>query len=70
MLDNGKDVKKPPEMLTIRQCAARGVLTEWALRRLVSQKKIPILRSGRTQYINYDRLLADLETGTGKVWEK
>lgn len=61
--------KKPPEMVTIRECAARGVLPEWCLRRLVAQKKIPVVKSGRTQYINYDRLIADLENGTGKLWD-
>ena len=57
-----------PEMITVRQAAGRGVLPERALRRLIAEKKIPVIRSGRTQYINYDRLIAELENGTGKLW--
>ena len=58
-----------PEMITVRQAASRGVLPERALRRLIAEKKIPVIRSGRTQYINYDRLLDMLEKGEGLIWQ-
>ena len=49
---------KKPEMLTVRQAARRGILPERTLpertlRRLVAQNKIPIVRSGKTAYLNY-----------------
>ena len=57
-----------PEMITVRQAASRGVLPERALRRLIAERRLPVVRSGRTQYINYDRLIAELENGTGRIW--
>jgi hypothetical protein len=57
-----------PEMLTIRQAALRGILPERALRRLVALGKIPVVHSGRTMYLNYNRLLEDLRSGAGNVW--
>lgn len=59
----------PPEMLTIRQVAAREVLPERTLRRLAAQGKIPVIRSGKTQYINYTRLCEQLNSGEGEVWQ-
>ena len=56
-------------MLTVRQVAKRGILPERALRRLVSLGKIPVVRSGKTQYINFTSLIDQLSTGAGNVWE-
>ena len=58
-----------PEMITVRQAAARGILPERALRRLIAEKRIPIVRSGRTQYINYNRLVEMLDRGEGLIWQ-
>jgi hypothetical protein len=58
-----------PEMITVRQAAARGVLPERALRRLIAEKKLKVVRSGRTQYINYSRLLDMLNNGEGMIWQ-
>lgn len=58
-----------PEMITVRQAAGRGVLPERALRRLIAQRRIPVVRSGRTQYINYNRLIEMLNCGEGTIWE-
>ena len=58
-----------PEMLTIRQTAMRGVLPERTLRRLVAQNKIPVVRSGKTMYLNYTRLCEQLNSGEGDVWQ-
>ncbi len=54
-----------PEMLTIPQLARRGILPERAIRRLVAERKIPVVRSGRTQYINYTLLAEQLRRGDG-----
>jgi excisionase family DNA binding protein len=57
-----------PEMLTVRQAAQRKVLPERALRRLVAQNKIPTVRSGKTQYINFTALVEQLNNGQGDIW--
>jgi excisionase family DNA binding protein len=61
--------KDVPLMLTVRQAAATGVLPERTLRRLIAKKRIPVIRSGRTQYINFGRLVEALEKGEGLIWE-
>ena len=58
-----------PEMLTVRQAAKRGVLPERTLRRLVAEKKIPVIYSGRTQYLNFTALIEELNAGRGEVWQ-
>jgi len=62
--------KEKPVMLTVRQAAATGVLPERTLRRLIAEKKIPILRSGRTQYINYGKLLDALNNDASGIWDR
>ena len=59
-----------PEMVTIREAAKRGILPEAALRRLVAQGKIPVVRSGKTMYLNYTTLCRQLSSGDGSVWDK
>ena len=58
-----------PEMLSIRQAAARGILPERALRRLVAEEKIKVVRSGRTQYVNFTALVEQLNNGEGMLWQ-
>ena len=58
-----------PEMLSIRQAAARGILPERAIRKLITIKKIPVVRSGNRQYINYTLLCEQLANGEGGVFE-
>lgn len=48
---------EPPRMVTIRQAARLGSLSEYTLRLLEKQKKLPCIYSGRRCLINYDRLL-------------
>lgn len=48
---------EPPRMVTIRQAARLGPLSEYTLRILEKQKKLPCIYSGRRCLINYDRLL-------------
>ena len=45
-----------PKMLTINETAKTGILSEWALRALVKQGKIPGIYVGNRFLINYDRL--------------
>lgn len=51
---------EPPRMMTIRQAAAMGPLSEYALRLLLRQGQLPGLFVGRKFLINYDRLIDGL----------
>ena len=51
----------PPKILTIRQVAATGVLSEHALRLLQKQGRLPCLYVGNRCLVNYDKLLAQLD---------
>lgn len=48
---------EPPRMLTIRQAAKLGPLTEYTLRLMEKQGQLPCLYVGRKCLVNYDRLL-------------
>ncbi len=53
-----------PHMMTVRQVAATGVLTETAIRRLLKEGKLPVVYSGKKAFINFDlmcEMLANLE---------
>lgn len=54
--------KQAPRMMTIREVAKTGILTEYTLRRLVKQGKIPHIMCGNRAMINYDRLVDMLRT--------
>lgn len=49
------------EFLTIRQAARRGPLGEYHLRRLRAEGKLPGVTSGNRFYINYGKLLEQLD---------
>lgn len=51
----------PPKILTIRQVAATGALSEHALRLLQKQGRLPCLYVGNRCLVNYDKLLAQLD---------
>lgn len=57
------------EMLTVRQVAKRGLLPERTLRRLIIEKKIPVIRSGKVAYINFTRLCEQLKSGEGAIYD-
>ena len=44
-------------MVSIREAAKLGPLSEYTLRLLEKQKKLPCIYTGRECLINYDRLL-------------
>ncbi len=46
-----------PHMMTVRQIAETGVLSEAAIRQLLKQKRIPAVYIGSKALINYDKLL-------------
>lgn len=50
-----------PKMMTVCQIAATGLLPESAIRRLLHEKKIPAVYSGKKAFINFDILCHMLE---------
>lgn len=59
-----------PRMRTAAQCAAflkendpECCIGEWGIRKMIAQKKFPIVRSGRRILINLDQLLNYLANG-------
>ena len=55
------DTKSMPKMMTIRQIAATGILSEHAIRMLVKAGKIPHLTVGKKVLINYNTVVKMLE---------
>lgn len=50
----------PPRMLTIREAAREGPLSEYALRMLQKRGQLPGVLIGTKYLVNYDRLLLQL----------
>lgn len=50
----------PPRMLTIREAAREGPLSEYALRLMLKQGQLPGILIGTKYLVNYDRLLLQL----------
>lgn len=62
MADNKQyEYPTPPRMLTIRECARTGVLSEHALRMMAKAGKLPCIEVGRKILINYDKLCKQLQ---------
>lgn len=55
-----------PKLMTIREVAQTGVIPEFALRRLVKEKKIPCIFSGRKALISFNKLCELLENGEAR----
>ena len=45
-----------PRMMTVREVANTGILTESAIRTLLKQNKLPAIYVGNKALINYDKL--------------
>lgn len=58
-----------PRMLTIRQIAREGILTEHALRLLLKAGKLPAFYIGSKALINFDKLLELLSGLKGNITE-
>lgn len=52
--------RSTPEMLTIREIAETGILSEYALRLMLKDGKLPAIYVGRKALINYDKLCEQL----------
>lgn len=64
-----KEMQKQPTMMTIREIARTGLMSEHALRMMLKAGKLPAIFIGKKALINYDKLceeLQGLETNVAK----
>lgn len=67
-----KEMQKQPTMMTIREIAGTGLMSEHALRMMLKAGKLPAIFIGKKALINYDKLceeLQDLEANVAKQEE-
>ncbi len=55
------DERKQPTMMTVREIAKTGLLSEHALRLMLKAGKLPAIYIGKKALINYDKLCAELQ---------
>lgn len=51
-----KNDETQPKMMTVREIARTGLLSEYALRTMLKEGKLPAIYVGTKALINYDRL--------------
>lgn len=56
-----KEMQKQPTMMTIREIAGTGLLSEHALRMMLKAGKLPAIFIGKKALINYDKLCEELQ---------
>jgi len=54
---------RQPEMMTVSQLKKTGILPERAIRRIVAEGRVPVVKSGNRNYVNFDAFKRYLETG-------
>lgn len=52
--------KKHPQMMSVKEIAKTGLLSEHALRSMLREGKLPAIYVGNKALINYDRLCEEL----------
>lgn len=57
-----KEMQKQPTMMTIREIARTGLMSEHALRMMLKAGKLPAIFIGKKALINYDKLCEELQT--------
>lgn len=55
-----KEMQKQPTMMTIREIAGTGLMSEHALRMMLKAGKLPAIFIGKKALINYDKLCEEL----------
>ena len=55
-----------PRFMSIREVAKTGLLTEYTLRLMEKQNRLPCVYTGRKCLINFDRLVEQLNNPAGK----
>ncbi|MBQ8012529.1 MAG: hypothetical protein IJ265_13345 [Oscillospiraceae bacterium] len=56
-----KEMQKQPTMMTIREIARTGLMSEHALRIMLKAGKLPAIFIGKKALINYDKLCEELQ---------
>lgn len=56
-----KEMQKQPTMMTIREIARTGLMSEHALRMMLKAGKLPVIFIGKKALINYDKLCEELQ---------
>lgn len=56
-----KEMQKQPTMMTIREIAGTGLISEHALRMMLKAGKLPAIFIGKKALINYDKLCEELQ---------
>lgn len=56
-----KEMQKQPIMMTIREIAGTGLMSEHALRMMLKAGKLPAIFIGKKALINYDKLCEELQ---------
>ena len=59
--------EKTPRMMSIREVAKTGLLSEYALRLLFKQGKLPCIMVGAKALVNFDKLVEQLNNLSGGV---
>lgn len=55
-------MENKPRMMTIREIASTGLLSEHTLRLMLKEGKLPAIYIGKKALINYDRLCEELQS--------
>ena len=56
-----QEMQKQPTMMTIREIAGTGLMSEHALRIMLKAGKLPAIFIGKKALINYDKLCEELQ---------
>lgn len=56
-----KEMQKQPTMMTVREIAGTGLMSEHALRMMLKARKLPAIFIGKKALINYDKLCEELQ---------
>lgn len=59
-----------PRFMSIREVAKTGLLSEYTLRLMEKQKRLPCVYTGRKCLINFDRLVEQLNAPTTEGGDK
>ena len=52
-----------PRLRTIKQCEDMGVISQWTLRRLIKERRVPCIKVGNRSLDNIDLLIDLLNKG-------
>ena len=55
-------MENKPRMMTLREIASTGLLSEHALRLMLKEGKLPAIYIGKKALINYNRLCEELKS--------